>query len=169
MYPHSGHAMLVKMAGLAHVPGMDTALNWTPDAPRKRRHKNPPKPKLLTRNELDGRTNAAKAFDRLYSQISSDLGGDLSAVEKSLVEGFCGASIVLQALNTKLALGQDIDLTEYSVLCSSLVRISSKIGTSRRARLVNGLIEAEPVSPIWSPLRDQVAKDLARRAGLDDE
>ena len=150
-----------------------TTLELPADAPFKRRkradRRRQTKPQLLTRAELDGRTNAAKAFDRLYSQISSDLGGDLTAVEQSLVEGFCGATVVLQALNTKLALGQDIDLSEHAAVCSSMVRIAAKIGLSRRSRLVSGLIEAEASPPLWSPLRDALTKDLAKRAGLDDE
>jgi hypothetical protein len=148
-------------------------LSWAPDAPRKRRprrdKRRQTKPQLLTRADLDGRTNAAKAFDRLYSEISSDLGNELTAVERSLVEGFCGATVVLQALNTKLALGQEIDLSEHAVVCSSMVRIAAKIGVSRKARLVNGLIEAEAVAPTWSPLRDELTRELAKRVGLDDE
>jgi hypothetical protein len=76
---------------------------------------------------------------------------------------------VLQSLNTKLALGQQIDLSEYGIVCSSLVRISNKIGLSRRARIVSGLIEAEASPPLWSPLRDTLTKDLASRVGLDDD
>jgi hypothetical protein len=147
-------------------------LTWAPDAAdvsKRRRQKRQHKPRVLTRNDLDNRTSAAKAFDRLYADIASDLGGDLTAVERSLVEGFVGASVLLQALNVKLALGQDIDLSEHAAVCSSMVRISSKIGLSRRSRIVSGLIEAEAVSPSWSPLRDELTKDLARRVGLDDE
>jgi hypothetical protein len=144
---------------------MEQTLSSSPDTPFKRRkradRRRQTKPQLLTRAELDGRTNAAKAFDRLYSAISSDLGGDLTAVERSLVEGFAGATVVLQSLNTKLALGQQIDLSEYGVVCSSLVRISAKIGLSRRARIVSGLIEAEASPPSWSPMRSSL--DEARR------
>jgi hypothetical protein len=118
---------------------------------------------------LDNRTNAAKAFDRLYADISSDLGGDLTAVERSLVEGFVGATVVLQSLNTRLALGQEIDLSEHAAVCSSMVRIAAKIGLSRRSRLVSGLIEAEASPPLWSPLRDTLTQEAAKRVGLDDE
>jgi hypothetical protein len=62
-------------------------------------------PPLLTCRELDGRTSAAKAFDRLVADIESDLGGSdrLSAIERALVEGFAGAAVTLQHLNTQLA------------------------------------------------------------------
>ena len=49
---------------------MENTQTWAPDTPRKRRRRNPPKPKILTRNDLDNRTTAAKAFDRLYAEIS---------------------------------------------------------------------------------------------------
>jgi hypothetical protein len=158
--------------GVAESP-MEALPSWSPSEPPKRRKRRDKrrrtKPQLLTRADLDNRTCAAKAFDKLYADISSDLGGDLTAVERSLVEGFVGSTVVLQALNTKLALGQEINLGEYGVVCSSMVRIAAKIGLSRRARIVSGLIEAEVAPPLWSPLRDTLAKDLARRVGLDDD
>jgi hypothetical protein len=128
-----------------------------------------PKYILPNRVHLDGRTAAAKEFDRLYAAVSSDLGNDLTAVEKALVEGFVGATVVLQSLNTQLALGQEIDLADHSAVCSSMVRIAAKIGLSRRSRIVSGLIEAEAAPPSWSPLRDEITRELAKRVGLDDE
>ena len=53
----------------------------------------------------NGRTSAAKAFDRLVADIESDLGGSdrLSAIERALVEG-CAGAVTLQHLNAQLAL-----------------------------------------------------------------
>ena len=64
--------------------------------------------------QLDGRTSAAKAFHRLVADIESDLGGSdrLSAIERALVEGFAGAAVTLQHLNTQLALGQRLGLAQ---------------------------------------------------------
>jgi hypothetical protein len=135
---------------------------------RRNRH-NRPKYQIPSRVHLDGRTAAAKEFDRIYAAVSTDLGNDLTAVEKALVEGFVGATVVLQSLNTQLALGQEIDLAEHSAVCSSMVRIAAKIGLSRRSRIVSGLIEAEASPPSWSALRDTATRDLAKRVGLDDD
>jgi hypothetical protein len=99
---------------------------------------------------------------------ASDLGGNLTAVERALVEGFVGATIVLQALNTKLALGQEIDLSEHPAVCSSMVRIAAKIGLSRRSRIVSGLIEAEASPPPWSPLRDRLNKEATKHSEIDE-
>src|SRR5262249_42857496 len=56
--------------------------------------------------ELDGRTSAGKAFDRLVAHIESDLGGSdrLSAIERPWSRGFAGAAATLQHLNTQLVL-----------------------------------------------------------------
>ena len=87
------------------------------------------RPQLLLRSELDGRTNAAKYFDRLATSIETDLAGpDLSAIEKVLVEAFAGAAVTLQHLNAQLALGQPIDISEHSSCVGALVRVASRLG-----------------------------------------
>jgi hypothetical protein len=103
------------------------------------------RPQLLTRDQLDGRTNAAKAFDQLVTDIEIDLGGhdQLSAIERALVEGFAGAAVTLQHLNTQLALGQEIDLNQHAQAVSAMVRVAAKLGLQRRARDVRELSLAE--------------------------
>ncbi len=106
------------------------------DAPAKRRNKGRIRPQLLTRDQLDGRTNAAKLFDRLVADIEADLGGrdQLSTIERALVEGFAGAALTLHHLNTMLALGKDIDLGQHAQAVSAMVRVASRLGVSRRAK-----------------------------------
>ena len=84
-----------------------------PKPARRRSHK-ATQPQLLTCRELDGRTSAAKAFDRLVADIESDLSGSdrLSAIEGALVKGFAGAAVTLHHLNTQLALGQQHHLRQ---------------------------------------------------------
>ena len=75
------------------------------------------------------RTAAARVFDRLVSDVEADLGGhdELSTIERALVEGFAGAAVVLQHLNTQLALGQQIDLSEHAQAVSAMVRVASRL------------------------------------------
>jgi hypothetical protein len=96
------------------------------------------RPQLFTRDQLDKRTNAAKMFDRLVSEIESDLGGanQLSTIERTLIEAYVGATITLASLNTKLALGQPIDLSQHAQTISAMVRVASRLGLQRRAREV---------------------------------
>jgi hypothetical protein len=128
------------------------------------------KMRLPNRAQLDGRTATAKAFDKLAADIASDLGGysELTAVERALIEGFCGAAVVLQALNTRLALGEAIELSEHAAVCSSLVRIAAKIGLSRRSRVVSGIVED---TSSWSPMRASLSRaaEIGRAADRCDE
>jgi hypothetical protein len=103
-----------------------------------KRHGRVTKPQLLTRDQLDGRTNAAKVFDRLVVDIENDLGGreQLSTIERALVEGFAGAALSLYHLNNQLARGVNIDLSQHAQAVSAMVRVASRLGISRRARNV---------------------------------
>jgi hypothetical protein len=51
-----------------------------------------------------------------------------------LVEGFAGAAVTLQHLNTQLALGQPIDLFQHAQAVSAMVRVASRLGLQPRAR-----------------------------------
>jgi hypothetical protein len=104
--------------------------------PVRRRSKKATRPQLLMRSRLDGRTNAAKVFDRLVSDIEADLAGrdQLSAIERQLVEAFVGAAVTLQHLNTQLALGQQIDVSQHAQCVGAMVRVATRLGLSRRAR-----------------------------------
>jgi hypothetical protein len=104
--------------------------------PTRRRSKRATRPQLLSREQLDGRTNAAKVFDRLVSAIFADMGGidQLSTIEVALVEAFAGAAVTLNNLNTRLALGQEIDLSQHAQAVSAMVRVATRLGLQRRAR-----------------------------------
>jgi hypothetical protein len=108
----------------------------TPAKPTRRRSKRATRPQLLTRDQLDGRTNAAKVFDRLVAAIFADMGGidQLSTIEVALIEAFAGAAVTLNNLNTRLALGQEIDLSQHAQAVSAMVRVASRLGIARRAR-----------------------------------
>jgi hypothetical protein len=114
---------------------MEIAPHQPAEEPPRRRHR-PSKPQLLTRAALDGRTGAARYFDRLVGDIERDLGGSdqLSAIEHELVEAFAGASVMLAHLNTKVARGEEVDPAEHSQAASTLVRIATRLGLQRRAR-----------------------------------
>jgi hypothetical protein len=106
----------------------------SPEGLAKRRQHKATRPQLLTRAQLDGRTSAAKAFDQLVTDIEADLGGrdQLSTIERALIEAFAGAA--LHHLNTQLALGQQIDLSQYAQVVSAMVRVASRLGLQRRSR-----------------------------------
>ena len=104
---------------------MELALNCPmPAKPVRSRSKTATRPQLLTWSQLDGRTNAAKMFDQLAADIETDLGGrdQLFTIERALIEVFCGATVTIHALNTKLALGEQerLDLSEDAAAVSAM-------------------------------------------------
>ena len=113
----------------------------THEKPARRKPHRATRPQLFTRDQLDGRTNAAKVFDRLVVDIEADLGGhdQLSTIERALVEAFAGACVTLHNLNTQLALGQTIDLGQHAQAVSAMVRVASRLGLQRRARDVTDI------------------------------
>lgn len=113
--------------------------------------------RLLSRDNLDGRTIAARVFDRLVDEITADLGGadQLSAIEKALIQGFAGAAVAVQDVNARMALGQVIEVSDLAQSISAMVRVASRLGEQRRMRDVNGASR-----PQQSPLRaDLVVND----------
>ena len=87
----------------------------------------------LTRENLDGRSNAAKMFDAIASSIAGDLGGEgqLSTVQKHLVEAFAGAALHVGDLNARLLMGEKVDIVAHSQAISTMVRVASRIGVHR--------------------------------------
>jgi hypothetical protein len=99
---------------------------------------------LLTRDDLDLRTTAGKAFLHLIAALTADLGGaeQLSTVEKALVEGFAGATIALTDLNMKLLRGDEARagvLAGHAAAINSLSKLAARLGTGRRAKQVPDL------------------------------
>jgi hypothetical protein len=91
------------------------------------------KVRLLTRDQIDGRTRARRQFDSIAEGIAEDLGGEaqLSTVQRHLVEAFAGAAVHMHDLNARLLLGESIDIVAHSQAISTMVRIASRIGIER--------------------------------------
>jgi hypothetical protein len=98
----------------------------------------------LRRDELDGRTNAAKDYDRLVGAVVADLGGteNITAIERRIVEAFAGSAILLDALNAKVLLGLDVDIGQHALIVSSVVKTAS-----RRSGSCSGCSPLKPISP----------------------
>jgi hypothetical protein len=90
--------------------------------------------RLVTRAALDNRTTAAKLFDRTVTEITNDLGGaeSLSQIERSLVDAYAGASLMVNHMTARLIEGEQISLARYSAAVGALVRIATRLGIKRR-------------------------------------
>ena len=78
----------------------------------------------------------------MVREIEVDLGAgsrrNLSRIESELIRAFAGAATQLQYLNHQILLGEgsEIDLVGFSQLASTMLRIGSRLGTTRRAKSV---------------------------------
>jgi hypothetical protein len=101
---------------------------------RARRRHRAVRPQLLTRQQLDRRAGPVKAFDNLVAAIEDDLGGTaaLSAIERELVEIFCGAAISVRMLNAEVARGRDVDLAALAAAGGLALKVASRLGIKRR-------------------------------------
>ena len=88
------------------------------------------KVRLLTRQNLDGRTKARKQFDAIADGVADDLkgSGKLSTIQLHLIEAFAGCAIIINAINAQLLSGEDIDIADHSQAASTLVRLASRLG-----------------------------------------
>jgi hypothetical protein len=85
------------------------------------------KVRLLTRDNLDQRTRACKLFDATVRHLVRDMGGDPSTVQRCLAEAFAGQFLIVTDINSRLKLGEKIDITEQSVANNCLVRIAARL------------------------------------------
>jgi hypothetical protein len=92
--------------------------------------------RVLTRDELDGRSSACKQFDAIARGVCTDLGGEdqITTVMKHLVECFAGIAIQVSNCNARLLLGEQVDVAEHSQAATTLVRLASRLGLKRVAR-----------------------------------
>jgi hypothetical protein len=151
---------------------MDSYLNTLPEDPGLRKKRLPPgqgpprksraiKMRLLTRDQLDGRTHARRHFDRIARGVAEDLGGEdqLSTIQKCLVEAFAGVALHVYDINSRMILGEKVDITIHSTAVSTMCRAASRIGLHRIPR------------EIKVPTIDEIAKELDAEdaAKRDDE
>jgi hypothetical protein len=126
------------------VPVVVDLAKKRPRLNRKRRHRKTLR--LLMREQLDGRSYAAKMFDSLIASIKADLGSDLTAIEVQLVEAFAGLAVLTNHLSSR-ALMLDgkyptLDVGSFVQVTTALGRLGALLGLERRARNVTPSLAA---------------------------
>lgn len=104
--------------------------------PRKRYQHRAVRPRLLTRASLDKRTTAYREFNKMVEAITADLGGAaaLSTVERSLIESYAAAHVLLESMGARVVRGDDVDALEFSKIAMVMTRIASRLGLKRRGQ-----------------------------------
>jgi hypothetical protein len=92
------------------------------------------KARLLDLSELDQRTTAAKYAQQVMADLESDLGGDLSTMERLMCRQIALASAIATDGYARWLKGENIAVTELSTISNTLVRLGQTIGFSRRAK-----------------------------------
>jgi hypothetical protein len=87
---------------------------------------------------IDGRSTVARRFHDIVSAILVDQGGldRCSESRLQLIRRFAAAAVIAEQMESCLANGEEIDVSQHALLCSSLVRLAQRIGIDRRARSI---------------------------------
>jgi hypothetical protein len=83
--------------------------------------------------DVDGRSIIARRYKDIAQAIFIDQGGVelCSESHQQLIRRFAAAAVLAEQMESKLARGEEIDVQQHALLCSSLVRLSSRIGINR--------------------------------------
>jgi len=83
---------------------------------------------------VDGRSLIARRYRDITSAIFVDQGGidRCSESRKQLIRRFAAAAVIAEQMESRLANGGEINISEHAQLSSTLVRIAQRIGLNRR-------------------------------------
>ena len=89
---------------------------------------------------LDGRSALARRYRDLVATFTSDMGGDPSESQKQLIRRAASLSVWCEAVEVKLANGEEVEIGSLTTAANSLRRILQDIGLERRTRDVTPTI-----------------------------
>ena len=93
---------------------------------------------LLTLDSLDGRTSAVRRIKEWETQVTADLGGDLTIGQKSIIRRASVLSALLEDQEAHWATGTPLTLNDYCSATNVLRRMLTTIGIERVQKPVNG-------------------------------
>lgn len=92
---------------------------------------------------IDKTSGPGRFFDKMTRDITADLGGktEITRIEHELIGAFAGSATALRYITHQVLLGDisEIDLTGYATIASTMLRIGSRLGLSRRTEYVQSL------------------------------
>lgn len=99
------------------------------------------KAKLMTLDDMDGRTRAAQAVKATIDSLAADLGGEesLSTAEMAIIRraAVCGA--MAESIAVQWLTGEAVDPGTFSALSNNERRLLETVGLKRRPRDVTNL------------------------------
>jgi hypothetical protein len=91
---------------------------------------------------VDGRSAQARRFKDITAQIVADQAGlsECSEARLQLIRRFAASAVLAEELEAKLAKGEEIDVAQHSLLCSTLTRLAQRIGIDRRSKIIGSTL-----------------------------
>jgi hypothetical protein len=85
---------------------------------------------------VDGRSLVARRYRDILCAVASDQGGSkqLSEARLQLIRRFSATAVLAEQMEARLARGEQIDIQEYSLVVSTMVRVAQRIGIDRVPR-----------------------------------
>ena len=90
----------------------------------------------LLNDVVDKRSTIYRRYRDLISAILADQSGadQCSEARKQLIRRFAAASVLAEQMESRLANGEQINISEHALLSSTLTRLAQRIGIDRVAR-----------------------------------
>jgi hypothetical protein len=120
--------------------------------------------RFLTIADLDSRSRAAAFAKNLAASLESDLGGDVTAGQKQLVQRAAVVSAICEDFETRFLLGHAIELSDYLTATNVLRRVLATVGLERRARDVSPTLSEYLAHRHEDPLDEVVDVEAAGAA-----
>ena len=85
---------------------------------------------------VDQRTAIARRFRDIAAAILADQAGrdQCSEARLQLIRRFAASATLAEQLESKFANGEEIDVAQHALLCSTLTRLAQRIGIDRRSK-----------------------------------
>jgi hypothetical protein len=92
---------------------------------------------------VDGRSLVARRYRDIATAILVDQGGQdqCSESRQQLIRRFAAAAVLAEELEARLARGENINISEHALLCSTLVRVARQIGVDRIAKNITPTLD----------------------------
>lgn len=85
--------------------------------------------------DIEDRAVIARRYREIFVSLVDEQGGPdrLSEARRQLTRRFAACAVLAEQMEARLLRGEEIDVTEHAVVCSTLVRVARQIGIDRIA------------------------------------
>jgi hypothetical protein len=85
-------------------------------------------------DSVDGRSALARRYRDILADLSSDLGGNLSAAKLMICRRAATIAVWCEQVESKMAEGDEINVAEFTTASNALRRLLADLGLERKAK-----------------------------------